>query len=119
MAFAAPLDMPNQDFSTCETAYNCRAQLPGLAATLNRALSEYLSPREADIVRLGFGLDRHGEERTLGDVGQQLGLSRERVRQLEAEAFRKLRHAGRFRREFQEYESMRARAGMPCATGFW
>jgi RNA polymerase primary sigma factor len=76
-----------------------------LASSLDRALAEYLSPREADIVRLRFGLDRGGEERTLGEVGQELRLSRERVRQLEAEALSKLRRAGRFRRQFEEYLS--------------
>ena len=74
-----------------------------LASTLERALGEYLSPREATILRLRFGLDRGGEERTLGEVGNMIGLSRERVRQQEAEALNKLRRAGRFRTQFQEY----------------
>jgi RNA polymerase primary sigma factor len=74
-----------------------------LASTLERALAEYLSPREATILRLRFGLDRGGEERTLGEVGNMIGLSRERVRQQEAEALNKLRRAGRFRTQFQEY----------------
>jgi RNA polymerase primary sigma factor len=74
-----------------------------LASSLDRALEEHLTPREAAIVRLRFGLDRGGVERTLGEVGQRIGISRERARQLEAEALRKLRQAPPFRRQFQEY----------------
>jgi RNA polymerase primary sigma factor len=74
-----------------------------LAKSIDRALVEYLTPREAEIIRLRFGLDRRGEERTLGEVGERLGLSRERARQLESEALRKLRHAAPFRQRFHEY----------------
>jgi RNA polymerase primary sigma factor len=74
-----------------------------LATSLTRALEEHLTPREAEIVKLRFGLDRGGEERTLGEVGQRVGISRERARQLEADALRKLRQAGTFRREFRDY----------------
>jgi RNA polymerase primary sigma factor len=74
-----------------------------LAANLDSALRRQLSPREAAVMRLRFGLDRGGPERTLGDVGKELGISRERVRQLETEAMAKLRRAGSFRDEFGEY----------------
>ena len=74
-----------------------------VAAGIQQALQQYLEPREADLIRLRFGLDQGGLERTLGDVGKQLGISRERVRQLEAQAMDKLRHAASFRREFGEY----------------
>ena len=67
------------------------------------ALRAHLSAREAQILRLRYGLDRGGQERTLGEVGQELGISRERVRQLEAEAIRKLRQTVPFQREFKEY----------------
>ncbi len=76
-----------------------------LADTMDAALGEHLSPREKEIVRLRFGLDRGGLERTLGEVGKELGMSRERARQLEAEALRKLRHAVPFRQRFREYAS--------------
>jgi RNA polymerase primary sigma factor len=74
-----------------------------LARRLDDALSENLSPREAALIRLRFGLDRNGLERTLGEVGKEMGMSRERARQLENEALDKLRRTGTFRREFQDY----------------
>ncbi len=74
-----------------------------LSDRLDSALSEYLAPREAALIRLRFGLDRGGLERTLGEVGKELNMSRERARQLEAEAIAKLRRAGRFRQEFHDF----------------
>jgi len=74
-----------------------------LADTLDTALREHLGPREAQILRLRYGLDRGGQERTLGEVGQELGISRERVRQLEADAIRTLRRTPRFAQVFKEY----------------
>lgn len=56
-----------------------------------------LSEREADILRLYFGL-KDGEGRTLEQIGEHLGITRERVRQIKETAIQKLRHAGRSRR---------------------
>ena len=53
-----------------------------------------LSPREAHILRARFGLDT-GEVRTLEDIGRELQLSRERVRQIEGRALAKLRQPSR------------------------
>ncbi len=53
-----------------------------------------LSPREEMVVRLRYGLD-DGRPRTLEEVGQQFRITRERIRQIEAKALRKIRHPSR------------------------
>ncbi len=55
-----------------------------------------LSPREARIIRLRFGLE-NGHPYTLEEVGQKFGLTRERIRQIEGKALRRLRHPCRSR----------------------
>ena len=56
-----------------------------------------ISPREARILRLRFGLI-DGRAHTLEELGQKFGLTRERIRQIEGEALRRLRHPSRARR---------------------
>lgn len=56
-----------------------------------------LSPREEKIIRLRFGLE-DGSEHTLEEVGQSFAVTRERIRQIEAKALRKLRHPSRSHR---------------------
>ncbi|NLT95280.1 MAG: RNA polymerase sigma factor RpoD [Clostridia bacterium] len=56
-----------------------------------------LTPREEKVLRLRFGLD-DGRSRTLEEVGQEFGVTRERIRQIESKALRKLRHPSRSRK---------------------
>ncbi len=60
-----------------------------------------LPPREARILRLRFGLE-NGRTYTLEEVGQKFGLTRERIRQIESKALRRLRHPRRAR-QLREY----------------
>ncbi len=77
-------------------------------AMLSNAVGEVLgelSEREQDIVRLRFGLDG-GQAKTLEEVGKEFGVTRERIRQIEAKTLAKLRHPQRSQRlrEFLEVE---------------
>ena len=64
-----------------------------LREEINAAMSA-LTEREQEIIRLRFGLD-DGRARTLEEVGQHFNVTRERIRQIEAKALRKLRHPSR------------------------
>jgi RNA polymerase primary sigma factor len=72
-----------------------------LAERLSRALA-VLDPRERQVLRMRFGLDR-GEERTLTEVAETMGVSRERIRQIEQAALAKLRRMPGLRRDVIEY----------------
>ena len=78
-----------------------RAQVPAdvairelLGEAVEEALAE-LDERERAIVRLRFGLDAHGQARTLEEVGREFGVTRERIRQIESKTLAKLRHPQR------------------------
>ena len=58
------------------------------------SLLKKLSPREERIIRMRFGFE-DGNPRTLEEVGQVFAVTRERIRQIEAKALRKLRHPSR------------------------
>ena len=78
----ADIENPDQD-----VAKNLlREDLEGVLATL--------SPRERDVLRLRYGLD-DGRMKTLEEIGQIFDVTRERIRQIEAKALRKLRHPNR------------------------
>jgi RNA polymerase primary sigma factor len=59
-------------------------------------LMDHLTPRENRVLRLRFGID-DGRTRTLEEVGREFNVTRERIRQIEAKALRKLRHPSRSR----------------------
>ncbi|MEB3327786.1 MAG: RNA polymerase sigma factor RpoD [Candidatus Sericytochromatia bacterium] len=77
---------------------NVTAPVDGVARSLLREdildVLNTLSSRERQVLLLRFGLE-DGQERTLEQVGQCFGVTRERIRQLEAKALRKLRHPSR------------------------
>jgi RNA polymerase primary sigma factor len=66
----------------------------------SRALAT-LSPREQDVLRLRFGIGERSD-RTLEEVGQTFAVTRERIRQIESKALRKLRHPAR-RRHLRDF----------------
>jgi RNA polymerase primary sigma factor len=57
-----------------------------------------LTPREEKVIKMRFGLGNTGSEHTLEEVGQHFAVTRERIRQIEAKALRKLRHPSRSRK---------------------
>ena len=77
------------------------------AALLKEHISEVfstLTPREAKVLEYRFGLE-DGKQRTLEEVGKEFGVTRERIRQIEAKAIRKLRHPSRAKklRDYAEF----------------
>ena len=77
---------------------------PQAEKTLRRVVGRdrfLLGEREAEVVRLRFGIDG-GQPMTLEDIGARFGITRERVRQIEQKAMRKLRHPSR-RNQLQDY----------------
>ena len=81
-----------------------RNALPPIDAASNQLFKEQivavlqtLTPREQRILQLRFGLE-DGRSRTLEEVGKEFNLTRERIRQIEAKALRRLRHPSRSRK---------------------
>jgi RNA polymerase primary sigma factor len=83
-----------EDRSTMSPAEAASREL--LKAQLNSVLKE-LSDRERRVLMLRFGLE-DGRARTLEEVGKEFNVTRERIRQIEAKALRKLRHPSRSRK---------------------
>jgi RNA polymerase primary sigma factor len=70
-----------------------QATMESLRETTHAVLSQ-LTPREAKVLRMRFGIDMNTDH-TLEEVGKQFDVTRERIRQIEAKALRKLRHPSR------------------------
>lgn len=69
----------------------CLAAAENATAKVNRLL-EYLEPREREIIRMRAGLDYSNDKMTLEKIGEKLGITKERVRQLNVKAMKKLRN---------------------------
>jgi len=80
------------------------AAFEGLGEATREILAS-LTPREAKVLRMRFGIDMNTDH-TLEEVGKQFDVTRERIRQIEAKALRKLRHPSRSEqlRSFLEIE---------------
>jgi len=106
----------DQNASLVDIIQDHRAEMPDIAAAfttfkeeLDKVLST-LSEREEKVIRLRFGL-ADGHPRTLEEVGNVFNVTRERVRQIEAKALRKLRHIKRSSKLKPFFEWSIARAG--------
>ena len=105
-----PLDVAANDNGEAAAAFiddgGMNNPLKGVIARSRRDAIQsalmYLTPREAKILKMHYGLEAGSEPRTLEEIGQDLSVTRERVRQIEAGAFAKLREleAGKMLREF-------------------
>ncbi len=88
-------DLHLGDFIEDQTVYSPvdSATSEGLKETTHRVLAG-LTPREAKVLRMRFGIDMNTDH-TLEEIGKQFNVTRERIRQIEAEALGKLRHRSR------------------------
>jgi RNA polymerase primary sigma factor len=108
LSIEAPLgddsDMTRGDLLGDETAGHAAhraVEKQELSQRLTEALAS-LDPRERKILQMRFGLER-GEERTLSEVAELMGVSRERIRQIEQAALAKLRRLPGLKNEVFEY----------------
>ena len=95
LSFRVGNDLLKADYRGFYNIYNILAVYSALSMSghspekLNEVLST-LSSREREVLELRFGL-KDGRQRTLEEVGQHFGVTRERIRQIEAKALRRLR----------------------------
>lgn len=102
ISFEAPVGDEDSDATIGDFLPDDESERP-TAAALDLSLTEdlqdalsTLTPRQARILSLRYGL-KDGREHTLKEIGEKYGLTRERIRQIEKEALRKLRHPSRSR----------------------
>lgn len=101
--FAVSLEMPNSydgKFSLLDTIQDLNNDIPGqslendsLKSNINEVIST-LTPKQAAVVRLYFGIDQERAQ-SLEEIGEKLGVTSERVRQLKEMALQRLRHSSR------------------------
>jgi RNA polymerase primary sigma factor len=109
MSLDTPIGGEDSDFRLADLIEDRDAAAPAdiaVSLLLKEQIQEVLqtlSDREARVLQLRFGLE-DGRSRTLEEVGQEFGVTRERIRQIEAKALRKLRHptVSRKLRDFME-----------------
>ena len=106
LSVETPVGGEDSDLRIVDTLVDQKMEAPdelaehkNLSQLLNEALDS-LSPQEATVLSLRFGIDLN-QDHTLEEIGKQLNVTRERVRQIENQALRKLRELGR-------YEALRA-----------
>jgi len=102
-----PLSAKKEDSHLADFIEDHEAISPAEAASnlilrekIEHALAK-LTERERDVLKMRFGLD-DGCSRTLEEVGRHFNVTRERIRQIEAKALKKLRHPSR-KKELEEY----------------
>jgi RNA polymerase primary sigma factor len=97
----APVDRGDRDASTFGERFTAEADMDIEETTdsklmreqIDRALRRHLTPRERKILYLYYGLDESAEAMTLERIGELLGVTRERIRQIRERAFEKLRES--------------------------
>jgi RNA polymerase primary sigma factor len=77
-----------------ESPLDCATNTGLSEATATQKILNTLTPREAKVLRMRFGINMNTDH-TLEEVGKQFDVTRERIRQIEAKALRKLRHPSR------------------------
>lgn len=81
-----------------DETFDCErdASINILSETMMGSMRDILSEKELDVLILRYGLE-DGQSRTLEEVGQEFGVTRERIRQIQSKAERKLKHSHKFR----------------------
>lgn len=100
MSVGSGEDATMEDFIEDDSAINPRVNAAAsmVKENLETVLNEALTDRERAIIKMRFGLDEDGTPKTLEDVGKKFDVTRERIRQIEAKALKKLRHPAHIKR---------------------